>query len=210
MARSPSRCLAPALGLLVLVGCGGSEIVSAPSHDLSEPWQAQPFAVDPVLVAAGERICRDPRLAMFALGTKLVVVDARGGNRLVLHFVGPIADGPCFLTREPAGRLVLDGGGGGSGPPHQGLEPTEVMIRGAGSLDSSSGPNDEGQSIGYVYGEAGAAVVNAEVRLPSGASLLTSLNGGSFVAWWPGKDTEVVVRGYNDAAISSARGREHP
>lgn len=190
------RSLALAVAVLgvvsLLVGaCGDQEIIPAPTHDLAEPWQPRPFAVDPALIAAAERICRNPAQPA---ALSLVVVDARGANRLFLLFVGPGETAECFLKRDPTGRLTSDGGGGGStDPPPPAPRPTEIRFNGAGSSDTPEGP------WSYGVGEAGLAIALVELTSPSGVVLQASLNRGWFAAWWPGldHDAQIVVRGYD-------------
>lgn len=202
MTRSHARWVgATILVALIAGGCGEAEIVPLPLHDLSEPWQAQPFAIDQALVIAAEQKCREGNVGIVPPGSKLVVVDARGGNRLTLLFVAPTANGQCFLKQDSAGRLTADGGEGeGRSDPWPALKPNEVTSNGVGR--SETGPTDlsgASTATSHLSGRAGAAVATAEVVLPSGVSFLTSLNGGWFVAWWPGMDANVGVRGYDAA-----------
>jgi hypothetical protein len=199
--RRTARLAGPLVALSALVGgCGEAEIVPLPSHDLSEPWQAQPFAVDQALVIAAEQKCREGNVGIAPPGSQLVVVDARGGNRLTLIFVAPTANGQCFLKRDPAGRFTPDGGEGeGSSNAWPALGPTEVTFNGVGSADSPPDPNGAITATSHLLGRAGAAVASTEVVLPSGVSFLASLNRGWFAAWWPGLDHDaaVIVRGYD-------------
>jgi hypothetical protein len=196
MVRSSSLGLAVmTLVLIVLTaGCGEAEIIPAQSHDLGEPWQARPFAVDPALVMAAERICREPAQHMFPAGLPLVVVDARGDDRLLLLFAGPADTSECFLMRDRTGQLRWDSGGGsGSDPPPPALRPTEIRFSGAGSSDVP------GKPWSYGIGQAGMAVASVELTPPSGDTVQASLNRGWFAAWWYGLDHDagIVVRGYD-------------
>ena len=118
MTRSRQPCLVALMLVLLIVGaCGEAEVSEAPTAipDLSAPWQAQPFAVDPAIIAAAERLCRDPTTLVVPAGTPLVLVDSRGGNRLLLLFEGPGKSGECLVTRDRGGRLMPDGGGSSVG-----------------------------------------------------------------------------------------------
>ena len=183
------------LGLLALLvaGCGEAEIIPAPGHDLGEPWQAQPFAVDQALVLAAERICRDGEREMFPAGLPLILVDARGDNRLLLFFAGPADTGECFVTRDGAGRLTFDGGGGTGGDIRPAVGLTEIRLPGAGSSDVP------GKPWSYGIGQAGVAIASVELTPPSGVTVQASLNRGWFAAWWFGLDHDavIVVRGYD-------------
>ena len=193
-----SRLLAvAALGALVLLvgACGEAEIIPLPTRDLAEPWQPRPFAVDPTLIAAAERICRDPGRGNPNV-LPLVVVDTRGANRLILLFGGRAETAECFVTRDRAGQLMVDGGGGSSSvPPPPAPQPVEVRFNGAGSNHGPEGP------WSYGIGEAGPAVASVELTPLSGVLVQASLNRGWFVAWWPGlnDDAMIGVRGYDAA-----------
>jgi hypothetical protein len=185
---------------LVAASCGEAEIVPLPIHDLSEPWQAQPFAIDQAIVIAAEQECRDGNVGIAPPGAQLVLVDARGGNRLTLVFVGATANGQCFLKRDPAGRFTPDGGEGeGRSEPWPVLGPNEVTSNGVGSGDGPPDANGAITATSHILGQAGAGVASAEVVLPSGMTILASLNRGWFAAWWPGADSNaaVTVRGYD-------------
>ena len=195
MPSRPRRLLAVTLLLLVTVaGCGEAEVSLAPTHDPAEPWQSRPFAVDPLLIIEAERICRDPTRPMMRAGLPLVVVDARGEDRLLLLFAGAAETGECFLERDRTGRLMFDSGGGGSASgPLPALQPAEIRFNGAGSSDDPEGPWSFG------VGQAGAAVAFVELTPPSGVVVRASLNRGWFAAWWYGldHDAQIVVRGYD-------------
>jgi hypothetical protein len=189
MTRRLSRCpgaAALALVAIVLAGCGEAEIIPAPIHDLSEPWQAQPFAIDPTLVTAVERLCRNQQ--EFPAKLPLVLLDARGDNRLLLVFANAGDESDCFVKREPGGRLTFESGGGSSSdPPPPAPQPQEIRFSGAGS---QGGP----RPMSYGVGEAGAAVSIVEMVPPSGLAIRASLNRGWFAAWWYGLDHDAVIR----------------
>jgi hypothetical protein len=210
----PRRRTAPAIELVAAVAllaaavallaaaCGETEVSPPPSHDLAEPWQARPFAVDSSIVSAAEQLCRGMEFRMVPAGSPLVLVDARGANRLTLLFVAPSGTGQCFVTRDPAGRLTMDGGEGeGGSEPWPALGPTEITFNGAGSQEGTIDPNDASVSTSHLVGRAGAAIAVIEVIPPSGVSVQASLNRGWFAAWWLGLDHDhvVTVRGYDAA-----------
>ena len=205
MVRWSSLARAGIVGLtLLLGGCsdGDEAEVSVPAArtDLGGPWQAQPFAVAPEVIEAALGVCRDPPVAPVRPGTELVVVDARGANRLTLLFVGPLDASQCFLTREPNGRLAVAGGEGeGNSEGWPALGPVEVMSNGVGSEEGSADPNDESVSTSHLIGRAGPAIAAVDVVVPSGLTVRASLNRGWFSAWWLGLDHEavVVLRGYD-------------
>jgi hypothetical protein len=197
MPEFSARRLLLTLGLVMIAaGCGEGEIVEPPLHDLAEPWQARPFAVNPAVTADAELVCRDPMLGMIPPGTSLLLVDARGANRLFLLFGGPAADAQCILDRDAAGRLRSNGGGSSNGPAQPGPGAGEVIVTTSGS-QSSMGVQGAPDTINFVVGRAGANVAAVEVGLSTGESLQASLGRGWFAAWWPGEVGHGAVRGYD-------------
>ena len=196
--------------LLLIVGaCGDAEISQAPTAipDLSGPWQAQPFPVDPAIIAAAEQLCRDPTALVVPAGTPLVLVDARGGGRLLMLFAGPGVSGECMVLRDRAGRLNPDGGGSSIGEIEPALGPNEMVFHGASTQSGSAGPNDPNLPISYATGRVGPAIQGVEIVLPGGISMRASLARGSFAAWWPGEGNSIVARGYDAGGrlVSSAQ-----
>jgi hypothetical protein len=192
-----------ALTLLVLIvgACGEAEVSDPPTPipDLSAPWQAQPFPVDPAIVAAAEQMCRDPAGMLVPVGTPLGLVDARGGNRLLLVFAGPGKSAECVVGRDRAGRLLSEGGGSSIGDIEPALGPNEMVLHGASTQSGTGGPNEPVLPMSYVTGSVGPGIQAVEIALPSGVSMRASLNRGLFAAWWPGEGNSVVARGYDAA-----------
>jgi hypothetical protein len=209
MTRSRQPGLVALVLLLLVVGaCGEADISQAPTPipDLSAPWQAQPFAVDPAIIAAAELLCRDPTTLVVPAGTPLVLVDARGGNRLLLLFAGPGKSGECMVTRDRTGRLMPDGGGSSIGDIERALGPNEMVFHGAATQSASAGANEPNLPMSYATGRVGAGIQAVEIVLPSGDSMRASLDRGLFAAWWPGEGDSIRARGYDAAGrlISSA------
>jgi hypothetical protein len=203
----------PIAGLLLVaaLGAGCAEPEPEPSqivvHDLGEPYQLQPFAVDPIVIAEARRRCADPQMGMAPAGAGLVVVDARGDNRLLLLFAGPGVDGQCFLRREPNGQLQSEGGGSGMGDIDPAPGPNELIDRGGGS-QTSTGIDGKEVSLTYLIGRAGLNIARVEIVLSGGATLQASLNAGWYGLWWPGLETHTSIRGFDAAgrAVSSLPG----
>jgi hypothetical protein len=197
--RRPICWTIAAIGVLVLPlgGCGEAQIAPAPLHDLAEPWQAQPFAVDPSLVTSAENVCRTTWSTSIPAGLPLLLVDARGANRMLLFFAGAGADYECFVVRDRTGRLKTPGGGGGSGPPRPPVGPNEIVGQGAGSESNAGEANQPETSVSYVIGRSGANVTVVEVVLAAAGPIRASVNRGWYAAWWPGSDTQVQARGYD-------------
>ena len=167
-------------------------------HDVGEPYQAQPFAVDPVLIAEAEGICREPEMGMVPAGAQLVVVDARGENRLLLLFGGPGVDGQCFLTRMADGRLVSEGGGSGMGNFQPDPGPNLIEDRGGGSQSSIDETGKE-TSLSYSAGRVGPNVVRVVAVFETGATVDASVNRGWFGLWWPGNAKLLGYRWFDGA-----------
>ena len=196
--------------LLLIVGaCGEAEISQAPTPipDLSGPWQAQPFAVDPAMIAAAERMCRDPTGMLVPVGTPLGLVDARGGNRLLLVFAGPGKSAECLVTRDRAGGLMVEGGGSSIGDMQPALGPNEMVLQGASTQSGTDGPNGPIPPISYATGRVGPGIQVVEIVLPAGVSMRASLDRGFFAAWWPGEGDSISARGYDAGGrlVSSAQ-----
>jgi hypothetical protein len=189
--------LALALAAIACGGCDDADSVVPPAiHDLGEPWQAAPFAIDPAIVAAAEQTCRDPRMGMMPqAGMPLVLADVRGGNYLYLKFAAGGNEAECFVQRDANGILTSQGGGSSSGGNAQpALAPTEIQLGGSGSQSSGNAP---GQTTSFASGRAGGAVMAVEIVLSNGRSIQASLNGGWFAAWWPSGDSARRARGYD-------------
>jgi hypothetical protein len=164
-------------------------------HDIGEPWQAAPFAIDPAVIAAADQTCRDPGMGIMKAGVPLVLVDARGGNYLYLKFAAGGDEAECFVERDAKGTLTNQGGGSSSGGGAQpALAPTEIQLGGSGSQSSGNGP---GQTKSFASGRAGGGIGAVEIVLSNGTSIQASLNGGWFAAWWPSADSATRARGYD-------------
>jgi hypothetical protein len=202
MARSIARRpVALVLVAVLVAACGETEPAPSDevtSHDLAEPYQVQPFAIDPGLIAVAERLCRDPQMAMVPVGAQLVVVDARGENRLLLLFGGPGSDAQCFLRRERNGELRSEGGGSGSGDVEPVLGRNELRDRGGGSQSSIDGAGNE-TTQSYAIGRIGVNVARVELVLGDGVVITASANRGWFGAWWPGSESTIGYRWYDAA-----------
>jgi hypothetical protein len=187
-----------AIVLVVLAGgCGDAQIVPLPVHDISEPWQPRPFAVDQTLVTTAERTCRDVWHDSIPDDVELVLVDARGGGQLLLLFGAPGFDQTCLVVRDAAGVLQSAGGGGGNGPRPDALGPNQLLPGGGGSQTGLVGPNAPPGTTSYALGTAGANIAAVDIVLASGGPLRASLNRGWYAAWWPSGDSPVSFRGYD-------------
>lgn len=188
--------LAMALAATMSTACDDSEAVTPPSsHDLAEPWQAVPFDLDPATLAAAVAACRDV-MGPGQVLPPLVVVDARGGNTVIVAYGmgGNTAD--CSVVRDGSGRFTSMGGSAGSSIGEPPIGQGEVKSRGM-STTSVAG----GIQATYVVGRAGPAIAAVEVVIPGGPRVRASLANGWFAAWWPGdfvnKPQPITINGFD-------------
>lgn len=165
----------------------------ARSEEIRGPWRADPLSVDPATVAAAEKACLDVRVQMgpdLTPADHLATIDARGGSRLTLTFLGPgSAAMECHLVMDAKANLAVAGGfvQDTSGPV---VGPGEIVVIGAGGMTSSP----ESSSVS---GHVGAAIAEVRVVFASGSVVRASIGGGWFNAWWPTHDMGFTVQGFD-------------
>jgi len=165
--------------------------IDPPRHDLSEPWQTQPFAISEAALASAELACRDMQPPP---GVRLAVVDARGDSTVYLVYAAPAAQAECLVSIQPNGRAESMGGGASIGglPPAPG--PGGVSVVSSGNSSGGVG----GDVTSTILGRAGAGVARVEVRLGNGRALTASLGPtGWFAAWWPSGEGYLDVAGFD-------------
>lgn len=182
-------------------GCGGdvpdSAVASPPPvvGDLARirgPWAAQPFGIDPAIAAAADRRCRTAPDSPVRPNLQLVLVDARGDSRIDLLYRSADGTAECVVEVAPDGEVVTRGlGSGNSGLG--GLGPTELQMM--NTTWSGSGPNDPGDTS--VIGSAGLGIVVVRIVRPNGETMLASVGGGRFAAWWPVFEERFRIEGYD-------------
>jgi hypothetical protein len=204
----PTWLLTLAMAVVVAGGCDdAAEQIPPQIHDLAEPWQAAPFLVDPTIVAAAERVCRDPDPGMLPDPTmQLVLADTRGGNFAYLMFANGINDGECSVERQADGSFIARGGGGSMGGLRAALPANGLEFGGTGSQSGSGGPGQPEDTKSYTTGRVGAAIATVEVVLSDGSSLRATVANGWFAAWWPTAATANLVRGYDRSGSVIATG----
>jgi hypothetical protein len=201
------------LSVLVLVAvgaCATEEPTPSPSHDLAEPWQAEPFAIDQATISAATEACRHAQAAQIGqVGPALpphVAVDARGANTVIVAFAQPGISADCTLVRAPDGHFDMVGGGSAMGmDEHQPLGSRDVRSNGWGSTSFGGG----GQPATYMIGRAGTEIAKVEIVVPPGQRIRASLmSTGWFVAWWPGDSTnaKLMINGYDAFGTLVAQG----
>jgi hypothetical protein len=204
------KLLLSLLMLLAVGACATDEPTSSPSHDLGEPWQAEPFAIDQATISAATEACRHGQAAQIGqVGPALpplVAVDARGANTVIVAFAQPGISADCTLVRAPDGHFDMVGGGSGMGmDEHQPLGSREVRSSGWGSTSFGVA----GQPATYMIGRAGPEIAKVEIVVPPGQRIRASLaSTGWFVAWWPGDSTnaKLMIFGYDALGTPVAQG----
>ena len=191
MIRRSALTLAVAL---LLCGCGDSAesiVPAARAAELSGPYLAEPYrAFDQALLSMVDEECAasNPDNPL-----ELVLVDGRGGGRLLLVYDGPNgASAECFATIDATGNVVVESSGtssdGGANLPG----PLEVRAMSGGS---SSGPN----AWSYLHGRVGSDISRIVMELPNGDRITASSSGGRFAGWWPGEQMSARILGYDAA-----------
>jgi len=185
------------VALLAAFGAGAGCTVDAeqpiepPRHDLGEPWQAEPFAINETVLANADRACRDLEPPP---GVRLAVVDARGDSTVYLVYAGPTAQAECLVSIKPTGQAETMGGGASIGglPPVPG--PGEVSVVSSGSVGGGVGQD----VTSTVLGRAGDGVDRVEVTLGNDRAITASVGPtGWFAAWWPSDEAYLNVAGFD-------------
>jgi hypothetical protein len=200
-----------AAGLLFAVACGGEDapafLQPAPAslEQLTGPWQAQPYALDPLLRRRVEDTCRTDMER--AAESVAAVVDARGEGVAVVRMVGPGA-GACDALQIGDGGRVNGAGGGWrvdgleqlAALPMSELADVQIGQVGGGEL------RVEGWSV---MGRAGPQIASVVIEPAGLPQILATLENGWFAGWWPtnindqrgapAPQPDVVVRGYDAA-----------
>ena len=189
--------VAAIVALLAAIGAGVSCTADAeqpiePSrHDLGEPWQAEPFAINETVLANADRACRDLDPPP---GVSLAVVDARGDSTVYLVYTGLTAQAECLVSIKPTGQAETTGGGASIGGLPPVPVPGEVSVVSSGSTGGGVGQD----VTSTVLGRAGAGVERVEVRLRNNRTITASLGPtGWFAAWWPSDEGYLTVAGFD-------------
>jgi len=186
----PFVAVAVAVGSIVVPpGRGGGPATAYAS------WTSTPSAVAAGDLEAVTQACRDyvaeqmaeledhgPR---FDAATIPVGIAERRGDFVAILFLqdNPDVDVSCVATSRPGSSNVDDlsaAVGGGSGPAW--IPPAGRITQGG----SSQFGNQQGASVSFTSGSAGAGVVG--VTIHAGPQVITAtVKNGRYVAWWPGK-----------------------
>ena len=178
----------------LIAGCGVSgETVgrAAGLIEISGPYQSEPYrAFDQAVVSTIDEECAatNPGGRL-----ELVLVDGRGGGKVLLLYDAPNGDSAeCFARVDRNGNAFVDSTSSANdgGAAHAG--PLEVQ-----PLSGSS--NGGADAWSYIHGRVGADIARVAIALPDGQQITASTGGGRFAAWWPDDAMSVRVLGYDAA-----------
>lgn len=177
-----------AFAALLLTGCAEQPPAPPEIHDIGEPWQPTPFAVDETVLAAVERSCRSQGLVPNTV--PLSVIDVRGGGAGMIVLADAGNEGECLVTRDRGGGFTTVIGGAMSGIGA--ISPVAPRTIGQPSVGAATiGPLD-GRQLTYAVGQAGSEVGLIEILLADGTRIQASNWGrGWFAAWWPGDRQQI-------------------
>ena len=163
------------------------------------PWQATPIALSEGTIRQLDAECQ--AFDLFAPSVSLVVVDARGQGRVILHYAGDDGhDGTCESTAQADGSFLTRPASHTNHPQTievVPLERYELRVHGGMGSPGSAAPADRWLSV---TGEAGPGISQVVAELPDQSLVEASMGGGWFVLWWPTPVTgEHRLIGLNDA-----------
>lgn len=153
--------------------------------ELIGPWQPTPVELDLDAIRPMNAQCL--AFAFMAPSVSLVVVDARGEGRVILHYAGDDGhEGTCEATVQADGSVMTSPSGATVWP-----QDIEVIPLGDEELRAPSGFGSPGSADpddlwGGAIGQAGAGIEQVIVEVPSQPSaVVASLDNGWFVFWTP-------------------------
>jgi hypothetical protein len=195
MHRRAVGFVAIVVGLSALAACGGDPAPPespSPAHAIGVRWSAVPVRVVVALVARAVTACRAEAQTV-APGTPLVLVDARGADRLTLLFADLTTESECTVLVDGGGAMTFGGGGGGSTVPNLPPAPNAAQI-GSMSTQGTIGVGGATDSISSATGRAGADVADVDLIASNGQRIRATTANGWFLAWWPTAETNVQVQ----------------
>ncbi len=193
-----------ALAAIVFAGCGSPEPVAtegaaqpvrrvATIAEVRGQWRSVPYQLDPAVVAAADRACRESLALDMPAGAHVVVADARGEGVIQLWYEAPnsgVANCNDVEVHED-GTFVAMGGGGTGFMPGPVLRPTELVV-----TDQSGSGRPITRS--YLGGRLGPAIVRVQILRPGLVPVEASVANGWFGGWVEGQFAPgTVVRGFD-------------
>jgi hypothetical protein len=187
--------LALVVAAFVVAACGADAADPVePPHNIHEPWQAEPFAVDPAILVSAQAACRDMESGMLQppANLSLVAVDARGGSRVFLVNANRNNETECLVEIAASGKATTKSGGASSGDPFKLLAPGAIELMGMST--GTNGPD----TVSSVVGRAGPGVARVVVTLADNRPIVASLSqSGWYAAWWPDATSSTKATAYD-------------
>ena len=190
----PSR-IRPGRRLAVLGAVAASAAVAVPVSGLLgtdaaayESWTPAPTQLAETDRAAADAACRDADLDVSGPEPRLA---ERRGDWAVLQYAGRRGEVPVVVTcmaRVPAGSASADDvdlawvGGLGAVPTDAEYTDGGLVQLGGHSLLGRDRPE-----VAVVQGDVGPDVATLTFRLDDGRTVVATVAGGHYVAWWPGR-----------------------
>ena len=153
--------------------------------ELIGPWQPTPLELDLDAIRPMNAQCI--AFHLFAPSVELVVVDARGDGRVILHYAGDDGhEGTCEATVQADGSAMVSPSGNTVWPQDIEVVPLgDHELRAPSGFGSPGSAGPESQWAGAI-GQAGAGIEQVIVDVPSQPSpVVASLDNGWFVFWSP-------------------------
>jgi hypothetical protein len=188
----------------LIVGCDDAPVASAdPVRDVGAPWQAGPFRIADDTLQAAVRACRPPDGGLIPLASTLVLADVRGGNRIVLLYVGPRVESyTCLALGSTGGSFDMGPTTGGDRRSAEGpLTPSEIRPEPIVPILFDAAPGGTGSQMSIATGRIGKGIEAIDLLLGSGTSVRASTANGWYAAWWPTADQVV---GYQPRALDGS------
>jgi hypothetical protein len=167
------------------------------------PWQAQPFPVPEDTLQAAVRGCRAPNGGLIPLASTLILADIRGGDRIVLLYVGPRVESyTCVAVQSVNGRFEMGSTAGGDRRSPDGpLVPGEVRPEPIQAVGTDPANGRQATTISIATGRIGKAIAGLDLLLGSGTTIRTTSGNGWYAAWWP---TDDPVAGYQARSLDGS------
>jgi hypothetical protein len=169
----PRRRWVPALPAVGALGVSGTAVAAIAAVTLGSSaapafagWTPRPTSPAAGQLAAAEQACSTN------LGTP-VLTDTRGPYTVSIY-----ADATSNHTCLEGGSLSI--ASASSGPSAADVPAGQVQLAGSGVENSS------GQALTLVEGRIGAGVTSVTIDRSDGSSVLATVSGGWYLAWWPG------------------------
>ena len=181
----------------VVVACDDSASAPVdPVRDVTSPWQSGPFRVADDTLQAAIRACRPPNPGLIPTASTLVVADVRGGDRVVLLYVGPRVESyTCLALRSGNGTFDMGPTSGGDRRSAEGpLAPAEIRPEAITPVLLAATDGQPAGSMSIATGRIGKGIAGLDLLLRSGTTVRASASGGWYAAWWPSGDQVVAYQ----------------